>query len=54
MLSFKEFINEANDMAKVYDGFVILNRVTGKTTKYPYISKVKNRMMLKMQLYENR
>jgi hypothetical protein len=42
MLSFNEFLNEANDMTKLYDGFVILNKATGKTTKYPYIKGKKS------------
>jgi hypothetical protein len=37
MLSFNEFLNEASDMTKLYDGFVILNKATGTTRYYPYI-----------------
>ena len=36
MKSFKEYINEAKDLTRQYDGFYILNRNTGKESKYTY------------------
>ena len=37
MNKFKEYMSEAKDMTRQYDGFFILNRETGKQGKYPYI-----------------